>query len=130
MLEEVKAIQKENEIYLTEFKDWLESQDLDDKDIKEYMYYINIYINEFLSYCEVKMPDGYLEICLFFDDWYPNNFKVNKDHVHKMCKSLKKFYKCMYMKKHISEENFDFLCEYINMEKPHLLYNVDKYGKE
>ena len=63
---------KRNDIFLTEFSDYLKKSDVTDKTIRKHISNINFYLNNFLTYYEdfIVMEDGVNEVDNFLGDFF------------------------------------------------------------
>ncbi len=95
--QQVDEILKENENYLNQFQQYLESQSLGYKTIRKHVFNVDLYINDYLAwYEEAKMDEGVYLLLHFFDDWYIRKCAFSSiTGMKSIASSLKKFYKLM-----------------------------------
>lgn len=111
-------IREKNSTYLKEFEDDLRAKDLSEKTIKRHLFNVDLYINDFLfRERPEEMPTGCHNLGRFLGGFYiekcmwstPENIKTT-------AASIKKFYKSMLERNHISQEDYKELCDDIKGE--------------
>ncbi len=117
---ECNRIRQDNIQLLDEFGAWLERKGLADSTIQKHILNIEFYINHFLLYEDtVEARDGALKIGMFLGDWFIRKAMWSSvQHIKSNAASLKKFYKFMFEKDQIEQENLDDLHEIIKEEIP------------
>lgn len=126
----VEKNEKRNEKFLNEFSDWLEKQNLVEKTIRKHVSNIDLYINCYLTWSEIrKMEDGVYEIDYFFRYWYVEKCMFSTvNSLKEMFGSLKKFYKCMNELNYVSDENYNKICEIIKENKDDYIEYMEEYN--
>ncbi len=121
---------KRNDIFLTEFSDYLKKSDVTDKTIRKHISNINFYLNNFLTYYEdfIVMEDGVNEVDNFLGDFFIRKcLWASKTSIKEYSASLKKFYKCMLENKHIEEQAYKDLCDEIKQSMDYWLESLDDF---
>lgn len=110
---------KENRKYLDLFEQSLINAGLSKKTIRKHVNNIDLYLNEFLLYCEpLKMEDGCFAVDDYLGDWFIRKVSwASEDSINSNCASLKKFYKLMLDNGYIKAENYKKLLLTIKKEK-------------
>lgn len=112
--------EKDNAAYLEEFDQWLRASGLSEKTVCKHLDNVEFYLNTFLqTYEAYPMPAG----CYLADDYF-GYFFVRKcmwstpSTIKTTSASLKKFYRCMLERGHITQADFDFLKDTIKERLP------------
>lgn len=122
--------EKKNEEYLELFKNKLISDGLSDNKIREHLFNIKFYLDNYLTYYEiVPMEKGMSYICEFFSDWFirkamwstPASIKSN-------IASLKKFYKLMVELNYALKEDYLEMLDDIKCEKDIWISTCKRYN--
>lgn len=126
---ECNRIRKENEIIISNFKNWLSIQNLSLKAIDKHTSNVDFYVNDFLLYEEaVEAKNGFGEIGMFLGYWFIKKAMwANKTAIRENAASLKKFYRYLFEEDKVSEEDFSALKESIKEDMPEWLATIDKY---
>ena len=129
-LEECKKIKERNYLLLDLFKDDLIQSGLKDKTISRHLSNVEFYINEFLLYMDAyPMEEG-----LNMLDDYLGNFYIRKclwstpGNIKSTATSIKKFYKSMLFHGKIKKEDYDSLCEEIEIGLPEWQATCEQYN--
>lgn len=127
--DECKRIRKENEKIISDFETWLMDSNLSSKTIKKHVANIDFYINAFLLYEDaIEAKNGADEIGNFLGNWFIRKAMwSSKTTIKENAASLKKFYKFMYERGSISEEDLSTLKEVIKEEMPEWLATMGRY---
>ena len=117
---EASAIRKENEAHLKEFEDYLNAKGLSAKTIKRHLENVDFYINTYLLYEEANRIDaGCTMVNGFLGSFFIRKCMWSTPAtIRQNAASLKKFYKCMLEKGHITKDDFDYLQEEIKEGMP------------
>ena len=124
-----KKIRKTNRRLLAEFETWLESAVMADKTIRNHLFNVDFYINEFLLYEDaIEAKDGVSEISMFLGYWFikkamwssPASIKSN-------AASLKKFYAFLLEKGLIRDKDLNELTATIKDEMPEWIATLKRY---
>jgi site-specific recombinase XerD len=123
---ECDRIRQDNIQLLHKFDAWLEEKALADDTIQKHVSNIEFYINHFLLYEEaIEAKDGALKIGIFLGDWFIRKAMWSSvQHIKNNAASLKKFYKFMFEKGQIEQEELDDLYEIIKEEMPDWIDSV------
>jgi hypothetical protein len=126
---ECNRIQQDNSKLLDEFGAWLEGKGLTDNTVQKHVSNIEFYINHFLLYEDaIEARDGALKIGMFLGDWFIRKAMWSSvQHIKSNAASLKKFYKFMFEKGQIEQENLDDLYDIIKEEMPDWENAMRKY---
>lgn len=103
---------KRNEVFLECFEQYLESQQLSSKTIRNHLGNVAFYLNNYLIYYEVNsMESGCYKLGGFLGDFFIRKCMWSTPAtVKSTASSIKKFYKCMLEKNFILEEDYSYLC--------------------
>jgi site-specific recombinase XerD len=127
--EDCKAIRKVNKGLLNEFKKWLKASGLSEKTIKDHLFNIDFYINDYLLYEDAnEATEGVDDVGLFLGYWFirkamwasPSSLKRN-------AASLTKFYTFMFEKGLIDQAALTDLKQEIKEEMPEWLATLKRY---
>ena len=121
---------KRNDIFLSEFSDYLKKSDVTDKTIRKHISNINFYLNNFLTYYEdfIVMEDGVNEVDNFLGDFFLRKcLWASKTSIKEYSAILNKFYKCMLENKHIEEQAYKDLCDEIKQGMDYWLESLDDF---
>ena len=124
---QVAHINKENEKYLAVFQQALEEQHLSPKTIRNHVFNMDLYLNDYLSYEEpTTMQEGCQQALSFFTWFYPRKCLFSsKANAKQMMGSLRKFYKIMLAKGFIEKEDYTSLAEDLKEHKDEYLSCYD-----
>lgn len=133
--ESCKRVRKVNARLLSEFKEWLLNKRLSEKTIKEHLYNVDFYINEYLLYHEViEAKDGAVHIEGFLGDWFIKKAMwATESSIKKNAASLKKFYQFMYQNELVEEYDIQYVRDGIREDMPEwlaALRHFDDLAKE
>ena len=105
-------IEKQNQTYLTIFKEDLEKQKLTKETIEQHYFNAKFYLNEFLlRYQPLTMEQGCQQVHIFFTYFFVSQCGwASLSNIKKYKTSLKKFYKCMLDHNLVPQEEYDYLC--------------------
>lgn len=125
----VEKITKVNEQYLILFQEYLLEKDLKDKTIRNHLNNVGFYINDYLNYYDPQeMVRGCYDISGFLGDWFIRKAMwSSRESIKSTAASIKKFYKCMLEKGHVSKADYQYLLETIKKQMPDWLENMDDY---
>lgn len=125
----VEKITKVNEQYLILFQEYLLEKDLKDKTIRNHLNNVGFYINDYLNYYDPQeMVRGCYDISGFLGDWFIRKAMwSSRESIKSTAASIKKFYKCMLEKGHVSKADYQYLLETIKKQMPDWLENMDGY---
>ena len=112
-------LEKENEQYLDEFEEWLRASGLKPKTISNHMGNVDFFLNNYLQYYEaIPMQEGPQHLDDFLGDWFIRKAMWSTPTtIQQTAASLKKFYKCMCERGHVSAEG---LAEVLDTVKENL----------
>lgn len=127
-----KAVEKITEVnkqYLTVFKEYLLEKGLKDKTIRNHLNNVGFYINDYLNYYDPQeMVRGCYDISGFLGDWFIRKAMwSSRESIKSTAASIKKFYKCMLEKGHVSKADYQYLVETIKEQMPDWLEDMDDY---
>ena len=122
-------IEKENDMLLDEFKQWLEKKNLAEKTIIQHVGNTSFYINRYLLYSEIiPAKKGAMEISGFLGYWFIKKAMwANEAHIRANAASLKKFYTFMVERGDTPPEDLEILREDIKEEMPEWLATMRRY---
>lgn len=125
----VEKITKVNEQYLILFQEYLLEKGLKDKTIRNHLNNVSFYINDYLNYYDPQeMVRGCYDISGFLGDWFIRKAMwSSRESIKSTAASIKKFYKCMLEKGHVSKADYQYLVETIKEKMPDWLENMDDY---
>lgn len=125
----VEKITKVNEQYLILFQEYLLEKGLKDKTIRNHLNNVSFYINDYLNYYDPQeMVKGCYDISGFLGDWFIHKAMwSSRESIKSTAASIKKFYKCMLEKGHVSKADYQYLVETIKEKMPDWLENMDDY---
>lgn len=127
---EASAIRKENKVHLKEFEDCLNAKGLSTRTIEKHLENVDFYINTYLLYEEANRIDAG---CTMVDDFL-GYFFIRKcmwstpATIRQNAASLKKFYKCMLEKGHITKADFDCLQQEMKEGMPEWIEACEQYN--
>ncbi len=126
--QDVEIIQKQNELILSEFLEWLTLKGLSVKVINKHEYNVRFYINEYLLYYDALTPEkGIDRIDEFMDDWFPRKaLWASKTAIKEYGASLKKFYTFMYEKGSVGKSALDAMKCLVKDKMDDWVYGVEK----
>lgn len=118
-----------NEHYLNEFAAWLKSSGLSEKTIKNHVFNIDFYINEYLLYEDAsEAKDGVCRVGMFLGYWFIKKVMwASKSSIKGNAASLKKFYTFLQEKGLIDKEDLAALKETIKEGLPEWLATLERY---
>lgn len=127
--EKCKKIRKANKRLLNEFEQWLEASGLSEKTIKNHLFNIDFYINEFLlSEDALEAKDGADYVDMFLGYWFIRKAMwASRTSIKGNAASLKKFYTFMSEKSLIEKEELVDLKEGIKEGMPEWLETIARY---
>lgn len=125
----VEKITKVNEQYLILFQEYLLEKGLKDKTIRNHLNNVSFYINDYLNYYDPQeMVRGCYDISGFLGDWFIRKAMwSSRESIKSTAASIKKFYKCMLEKGHVSKADYQYLVEIIKEKMPDWLENMNDY---
>jgi len=128
----VNKAKKENYKLLEGFKTWLSDKGLKSKTILAHEGNIDFFINEFLLYYDVILPeDGVGHIGSFLSDFFVRKAMwANVSSLKQNITSLKKFYTYLNESKRIDDKKLRYLNFYIKEEKDYWIKNVKDYSDD
>lgn len=126
---ERNKIRKQNEKVLEEFQQWLVNKGLSDKTIKQHVFNVDFYINEFLLFDDLDKPEeGVYNVDMFLGYWFIRKAMwASVAQIKQNITSLKKFYTFMYEKGSVSKEDLDDLLLTIKEEKAEWFATMERY---
>jgi len=121
--------QQTNDKLLQEFREWLQAKGLTNKTVKKHVDNIDFYINEYLTYYEVKRPEEDIyEIKAFLGDWFIRKAMwASKTAIKDYCAGFKKFYKFLEEKNMIEHSDYQTMQEIIKESKSDWLAVLERY---
>jgi hypothetical protein len=128
--EQCEKIRKENEVFLSIFESDLEKAGLSSKTIRNHLYNVDFYLNEYLLREEaIPMKEGCQAISDFLGYFFirkcmwstPSSVKSNAT-------SLKKFYKCMLTHNHVENADVLYLMGTIKEEMATWVIDCEQYN--
>lgn len=121
---------KKNEIYLKEFKEWLNKKGLVSKTISKHIGNVDFYINEYLNYYEpTEMEEGCYGISSFLGDWFIRKCMWSTvSSIKTTAASIKKFYQCMLELNHIDKSSYQELLDEIKENMDDWIEIVEEYN--
>lgn len=126
----IKEIQAANEKYIKEFNNWLEQKKLSKKTIINHINNVELFIDDYLIYYELKkMDEGITYIDNFLGDWYIRKCMwSNSSNLKTTAASIKKFYECMMELNYIEKEKYELLKNTIKDGIPSWIEEMDDYN--
>lgn len=108
-----KKNSKRNEKFLKEFEEWLNGKNLTDKTINKHISNVDLYINDYLTYYEVKDAEkGVRDVTSFLGGWFIEKcLWASKTSIKDTAASLKKFYCYMNENGYVSDKDYKNLCK-------------------
>jgi intergrase/recombinase len=127
-LQDCERIRADNETLLADFEEWLLGQDLSSKTVRNHVFRMRFYINEFLLYEDaVEARHGVSRVGMFLGYWFINKAPSSKTGIKDYTVSLKKFYEFMGERGQISEEALSRLNDTVKARLPEWLEAMDRY---
>ena len=122
-------IQKENEMHLVGFEEWLRKKGLSQKTINTHVSNVDFYINDYLCYYDMlDVSQGVREIHGFLGSWFIRKATWSScAHIKTNAASIKKFYAYLHDKSVIAKEDYDDLCWTIKEYMPDWLVEMKRY---
>lgn len=127
--DEVKKNSKRNEKFLKGFEEWLNGKNLSDKTIKKHVSNVDLYINDYLTYYEVKEAEkGVRDVTSFLGGWFIEKcLWASKTSIKDTAASLKKFYNYMNENGYVSDKDYKYLCEDIKDSMEDILDDLEAF---
>ena len=124
-----KKMQKANKKLLKEFSDFLQSSNLSEKTIKNHISNIDFYINHYLLYEEIILPeDGITGIDMFLGYWFIKKASwASQSSIKSNAASLTKFYTFLLKKELITQDDLNELKTTIKDEMSEWLETLARY---
>lgn len=125
----VDAIQKQNKVYLDEFKKYLVDKGIKKKTIDSQLSDIDFYINEYLCYYEPQdVETGCYEMRMYYTDWFIRKAMWAKCSTIKSTSvSIRKFYKYLSEMNVIEADDYENLVTTIKDEMPAWLEGMETF---
>lgn len=130
--ERVQKNIERNKKILDDFENWLKSSGLSDKTIKKHIDNVDLYINDYLNYYDIKAAEeGYLCINDYLGDWFIRKVSWSSEYSLKQnIASLKKFYSYLKERGMIEDSDYDYMIDTIKLQKAKWLRAVNKYYED
>jgi len=128
--EECEKIRKDNAILLASFTTWLKYSNLSEKTVKNHVFNIDFYINQYLLYEEaIEAKDGIDHVDSFLGYWFIKKAMWStKSSIKSNAISLTKFYSFLLEIGLISKNDLKELKEIIKEEMSEWLATVEQYN--
>ena len=129
---ECERIRADNEQLLAGFEEWLWSQDIASKAVRQHVSNVAFYLNEFLLYDDaIEARSGAPRVGMFLGYWYINKaMGANRAGIEAHAASLGEFYRFMCEQGQISEESLFRLQELVKTRMPDWLAVADEHDAQ
>lgn len=129
---QVEETQKNNEIILLEFEQWLESKSLKPKTITKHVDNMRFFANQYLLRYEIcPIEEGSSSIGIYLGDYFiRKTCWASKYTIQENIAGFKKFYTFLCEKGTISKSDFEYMLEIIKEEKADWIEEVETYYTE
>jgi site-specific recombinase XerD len=124
-----KKMQKANKRLLKEFSDFLKLSNLSEKTIKNHIFNIDLYINDYLLYEQIIPPeDGITSVNMFLGYWFIKKASwASQAYIKSNAASLTKFYTFLLKKGLIAQDDLNELKATIKNEMTEWLATMARY---
>jgi len=124
---QIKAIEKEHEKILRDFKTWLTEKGLSSTTIEKHCFNINFFINAFLLHYETKKAsEGTDAVSMFLGFWFIRKAMWSSEsRIRSNVASLKKFYQFVVERGEVSPDKYAQMRMVIKEELPTWIETVN-----
>ena len=125
----IEENKKRNKMFMKEFEDYLKEKNLKDKTIKKHLSNVDLFINDYLNYCDIETPEeGINSVYSFLSGWFIEKCMWATVYTTKeTAASIKKFYAYMSEKGYVKKEDYKELCEELKDSMDEILEYLDAF---